>query len=346
MPAASIAVFRALQLGDMLCAVPALRALRNAYPQADITLIGLPWARAFQQRFSHYANRFIAFPGYPGLPEATPAEGAVEAFLATARAQRFDLALQLHGCGPTSNEVVGKLGARVALGLGRAPSGSPVQLWPYPEGRHETRRLLALLEQALGLDVSDARLEFPLRDEDRGELRRHPELHAELHAEPGRPYVCLHPGARDVAKRWPAADFARVGDALAARGWRVMLTGCGAERGLAQQVAARMQYPACNAACDISVGGLAALLSGASLVVSNDTGAAHLCTALAVPSVVVFFATDVRRWGPPDNGRHRIAGGQHRPSADEVIAIAEDLLQRMLPRRPDLRRDTAGLPMT
>lgn len=302
-PPRSILVVRALQLGDLLCAVPALRALRAAFPAACITLAGLPWAREFAARFERYVDAFIEFPGLPGLPERACEVEKVPQFIAEVRSRRFDLALQMHGSGQLLNPLVALLGARQCAGYcgEGACCPDPDRFLPWREDAHEILRYLELLRE-LGLPASDPRLEFPLSAEDRAERARLAAIHG---LERGR-YVCLHPGSQLPSRRWPARRFAAVGDRLAADGYRVVITGTAAESTLTEEVAARMHHIAVDMTGATTLGALAALVEHAALVVCNDTGISHIAAAMKTPSVVVCCGSDFRRWAPLDRERHRV----------------------------------------
>jgi ADP-heptose:LPS heptosyltransferase len=97
-----IAVLQAHDLGGLLCAVPAFRALKDEFPKASVTLIGLPQAEVFVRRFSRYIDHFIEFPGNPGFPErALPPEEArhIPGLIRCVQRESFDLAIQMHGDG-------------------------------------------------------------------------------------------------------------------------------------------------------------------------------------------------------------------------------------------------------
>lgn len=320
-----ICVLRALQLGDLICAGPALRALRRRFPHAHITLVGLRWSADFVQRMHPFIDEHVEFPGWPGLPERPVDDAARTAFLHRMRDSEFDLAIQLQGSGRLSNDVVRAFGARRMAAhhpQERILLSATEGLWPYPEQLHEIHRNLHLIGR-LGATGDDDRVTFPLMPRDQTELLQR---RLDLHRLPSGGYVCLHPGARDAAKRWPVECFAAIGDALASCGWIVVITGGETEQELAARVISTMHQPALHAACDISIGALSVLLSRARLLISNDTGVAHIAAALGLPSVVVFFATDPCRWAPLDCRRHAVVHDDGPPPVGAVLEAALHLL--------------------
>jgi ADP-heptose:LPS heptosyltransferase len=325
------AVFRALQLGDMLCAVPALRALRHAVPQARITLVALPWAAQFAQRFGAYVDEFVAFPGHPLLPEQPVRQNELTAFYTDMCGRKLSFALQLHGSGDISNEIVTGFGAQAMAGY---TSGDPVctegtVLLPYPQTGAEPERLLDLVEK-LGAPRSGDELEFPLSRDDHDELR---ESGVAEGLAPGT-YICIHPGARHRDKCWPPERFAEVADRLADEfGLGVVLTGSAAEAELAAQVAAHMRNKAVDAAAPISIGAMAALMNGARLLVCNDTGVSHIAAGLKLKSVVIFSKADIARWAPLDRHNHRCIWDPDAERASVVLEHARALLSDTEPSR-------------
>jgi ADP-heptose:LPS heptosyltransferase len=298
-----IVVVRALRgLGDMLCILPALRALRSAFPRASIALIGLPEAQWLQQRYGDYIDEWLAFPGFPGIPERTFSASELASLLAHTHARRFDLAIQMHGAGTVSNMFTTLLGARMTAGFYRHAQfcPAPATFFRYPERGSEIDRWLHLTT-LLGCPSQGAEIRFPLTAADRSALEPHTSRY-ELRS---RCYVVIHPGAHDQSRRWPAARFAEVADALAERDFRIVLTGTAAEQATVGEVSARMRHPACDLAGRTTLGSLAALLEGAALLVTNDTGVSHLAAALGTRSVILFLASDPERWAPLDRNRHR-----------------------------------------
>jgi len=177
----------------------------------------------------------------------------------------------------------------------------PDRFFPWQPRDHEIHRYLALL-RALGVAADDAALEFPITDEDRFDLRR---ATAGLALDDG-PYVVVHPGAQLPSRRWHAERFAAVADALAEDGYRVVLTGVEAERHLAHLIACAMRARPIDLTGKTTLGAAAVLIEGAALLVSNDTGVAHIADALQTPSVRISCGGDSHRWAPLDGSVHRV----------------------------------------
>src|SRR4051794_36792452 len=155
-----IVVFRALFLGDLLCSLPALQALRTAFPRAEITLIGLPWAHDLVDRVG-CIDHLDPFCGYPGILEVPYVAETTDAFVTAARAMKYGLAIQMHGDGNISNGFVADLGAQLSLGYRNGEDRRLDIALPYQREEHEVLRWLRLMS-ALGIPADHTPVELSI----------------------------------------------------------------------------------------------------------------------------------------------------------------------------------------
>ena len=315
-----IVVMRALHLGDLLCATPALRALRHRFPSAEITLIGLPWAENLVRRLSSI-DRLVYFPGYPGMPEGDYHSNRTAAFLAEAREARYDLALQMHGAGDISNSFVAALGAQVSLGFRHVGDDRLTFSLPYVADDLEIVRWLQLVS-LLGAKTDTCEIEFPITA---AEGQRAAELLASA-PKAGGPLVGLHPGGSTPLRRWPAERFAELADTLIER-WdcRVVLTGHENERELTETVCRLARHPLLDLAGKTDLGTFAAVIDQLDFLITNDTGASHLAAASGTASVVIFGSTQPHQWAPLDRERHLVVDARTfaQPETSPIDALAQ-----------------------
>ncbi|WP_448638422.1 glycosyltransferase family 9 protein [Geodermatophilus sp. URMC 63] len=300
---ARIAVLRANFLGDLVLTLPALAALRAAYPGAEVTVLGAPWHPELLEGRPGPWDRVVVVPPWPGVRDAPGAardSPEVRRFLAASREESYDLALQLHGGGGNSNPLVAALGARVTVGA-RDTGAPPLDRWlPYSSDQHEVLRCLELVGLVGAASVSlQPRLVLTPADAAAAD--------AVLPAGP-EPLVALHPGAQDPRRRWPARSFAAVADALGAEGAQVVLVGSGPDdRAAADAIRAASSVPLLDLVGRLSLGALAGVLARCRLAVANDSGPRHLAEAVGTATVGVFLEHNLLNAGPLTRRRHRVA---------------------------------------
>ncbi len=298
-PPAKIALVRASRIGDFVCAGPAFRALRLALPDAEICMITLPILADLADR-SPYTDRTLLFPGYPGLAEQFFDARRAAAFFQAMQVERFDLAIQMQGSGVNSNPFTLMLGANATAGFIR-PEDTPGRLdaaLPLPDVGHEIHRVRALTD-FLGAPPQGDETCFPLWPED------HAAAEALLiGARP--PLIGVHPAARDGTRRWPLERFAAAAVTLQGRcGGTIVLLGEAEERETANTVGRGVDGPCLNLTGMTSLPALGAVIDRLAVLITNDTGPAHIAYARRTPTVTVFGGGDPARYGPLAPGPFR-----------------------------------------
>ncbi len=281
-----IAVLRANGLGDFVFVIPALEALRAAYPQAEITYLGAPWHTPILQQRMKAVNRAITVPETPGvlITNGQIDYQAQRDFFRQMQAEHFDLAFQMHGGGRSSNPFVMRLRPRISLG---AVDGDAPQLdrWiPYRFYQHE---ILRNLEVAALAGAQAGQLEPRLRVLP-SDLDEAAPVLAQL---PGRRFIVIHPGSTDPRRMWPEVGYAKAADYIIKNiGMDVVLTGVESERVQVERIVQLMDEEPVNACGKLSLPGLLGLLSKAELMLTNNTGPLHLALATGARAVGLFWS--------------------------------------------------------
>ncbi|AEH07796.1 glycosyl transferase family 9 [Candidatus Protofrankia datiscae] len=330
-PAGTVVALRALGLSDLLTVLPALRGLRRARPDARILLATPRWLEPV-------ALLSGAVDGVVDTPKLGPVA-----------VQRPALAVNLHGRGPASTQVL------------RATA--PAELWAFdlaggvswdrdehragnrqhaPREHHgdprerqageerEVARWCRLLEaHGVACDPDDLSLPRPTVPPVVGGA------------------TIVHPGGAHPVRRWQARLWAQVARALATSSHRVVVTGGPEETELARTVAREAGLPpAAVLAGSIDLPELCALVAAGSLLLAANTGIGHLATAYGTPSVLLFGPVSPARWGPPpDRGQHVALWSGERGAADRNGSAAAGTEQGLASITPaDVLRVVATLP--
>jgi heptosyltransferase I len=302
-------IVRLSAMGDVIHTLPAVHALREAFPQAHIGwLIEERWAE------------LLCAPGSPrrgGRSALRPLVDEVHTVnlktwgrslfslstlqrVATVwndvRDVRYDVAVDLQGA--MRSAVLARLsGARMVYGAAE-PRESPASLWytrkVIPHGRHVIEQNVSVAEALCGhrraTSMPDVSGDFPHDPQSEARIERRLAEHGISE------FVILNPGAGWGAKRWPAERYGEVARRLADLGVQSILNYGPGEEGLVRVAEAASAGAARAMSCTIT--DLIALTRRARLFIGGDTGPLHLAAALRVPVVAIYGPTDPARNGP------------------------------------------------
>jgi len=297
-----VCVWRTGNIGDLVCALPALAAVRRTWPKAELTLLtspgkrNAPGAQELLQGAQWLDHLWVYYRD----------ELSLLGFAKELRQRDFDLVVRLPQNMSTPwlelrQLVFLRFFARVryarnfAVGSLRWLGRGPARALSRARGiEHETTRQLRLVGQ---FAVTAHHAEFPLP------------LNAELQAEADRvlerfgiqseALMCMSPGAKRSTNRWPAERFAEIARRWIESGGRVLVLGSEVDQPLGVRIRDLAGLGVTNLCGQSPLLLSAVLLQRAQLLISGDTGSIHLASAVRTPSVSPFSARDVpERWFP------------------------------------------------
>lgn len=287
-----IAILRLDHLGDVMMALPAVKALEQSLPEAQVDFFIGPWAKdlvgmaGFRARPRVFLASWFAREGAKG--------GSVSELEGLLREGQYDAAIELRG---VERHVLAmyRAGIRYRVGLARTGLGFLLthQL-NYQPGQHEIERNLGILKQA-GIPLSSPeafpRL-YPRKEDDQNQK----EIRQKLGI--ARPVVAIHAVCSAPAKRWPVSNWQRLIDGLP-ENMDVVLIGAEAEKSDVDEIQKSCRRKVFSMAGSLNLPALAAFLQDCRLLIGVDSGPAHIAAAVGTPVVSVYSGINsADRWGP------------------------------------------------
>ena len=278
-------------VGDVILSLPLLRSIKKTYPEVRIVYLAFRLASGILEGIRE-VNRIISLP-----PFSIKEIHRIFLTLYRLRKERFDLALNPR----TIEDKIGAINAffllrfispRLIAGRNTEGRGSFYHI-SLPErdreGIHEVeydQRLLRLL----GIEEEVNSIHLVLGD--------YPELMRKRFGFNKDHFVVISPGSNWPSRRWSEEGFVNVIGYLQERAWHIVLLGSKTDRKICDEIERKVKTPLLNLAGKITVMEAAGVVKCARIVLTNDTGMAHIAAAVGTPEVVIFGPGDVARYHP------------------------------------------------
>jgi len=338
-PEAILVVRQHNQLGDMLCAVPLLRALRERFPTSFITLITSPVNHEVMVG-NENVDEVLCYDKRQFIARCLPRLWQLLRFMKMLRNRRFDLALvpSTVSTSSTSDLIAYCSGARVRIGSSTLegkenPTGFlfnvPVDLdWRESPEVHQADRNGRI---ALPLGINHVRPGSVITLKE-SEINR-----AKLFLQNGSSSfkldIVYHPGAGKIPNRWPADRFALVANMLSHEyDARVLITSGPFDGDPVSDMKGKLSVKY-KIVLNDSIRNVASILSQVALVITNDTGIMHVGAAVGTPVLSLFGPTDWRQWAPVGD-QHRVVASKSSNiediQTDDVLSVAREMLRTIL----------------
>jgi ADP-heptose:LPS heptosyltransferase len=297
-----IVLLRLDRIGDFILGIPAYRALRQAYPEAHISVM-VPSPVAELAKVCPYFDEVYLYDALWLLPDQKPLDRWKSAWklIQFLRSKPIDLLVDFRYQSRLDPLVAGLSGAkeRVGVDIGWVSSFLTKKVGPPDSGLHQVDRNLHFL-QAIGVTAVDRKLEMWFEEKDRKEAEKHLPTQELL---PGMPRIAIHIGAATPSKRWREESFEVLIHELHANTQAdILVLGGENDLGFAQEVVDGLECPIINLVGKLSLRQMAALMTDCRVFIGCDSGASHLAAACGIPVVSLFSAANEvgvwKPWGP------------------------------------------------